>query len=67
VKHKAVFIEPMLLQRANDLPDGPEWLRELKFDGYRAVAIKSEGRILLGPDNVAPVQLRLWQCSIWTP
>ncbi len=29
----AAFIEPMLPLRSDVLPDGPEWLRELKFDG----------------------------------
>jgi ATP-dependent DNA ligase len=34
---KARFIEPMLLLRKERLPEGPEWLLELKFDGYRAL------------------------------
>ena len=44
------FIEPMLLLRTEKLPEGPEWLVELKLDGYRALAIKAGGK----------VQLRSW-------
>lgn len=33
----------MLLLRAERLPEGPDWLYELKLDGYRALAIKSYG------------------------
>src|SRR5215470_10506310 len=46
-KAKARFIEPMLLLRTEQLPDGPEWLHELKFDGYRALAIKNVGKVQL--------------------
>src|SRR4051812_5335875 len=41
----------MLLLRSSELPDGPEWLRELKLDGYRAVALKSGGKIHLRSRN----------------
>jgi len=34
---KARFMEPMLLQRAQSLPEGPEWSYEVKLDGYRAL------------------------------
>lgn len=33
----------MLLVRSDTLPEGPDWLYELKLDGYRALAIKSYG------------------------
>jgi ATP-dependent DNA ligase len=44
-KIKAAFIPPMLLLRAERLPDGPDWLYELKLDDYRALAIKSGGKV----------------------
>ena len=42
-KTKAAFIEPMLLLRADALPEGAKWLYEIKLDGYRALAVKTNG------------------------
>jgi ATP-dependent DNA ligase len=42
-KTGAAFIEPMLLLPAPTLPEDANWTYELKLDGYRALAIKTDG------------------------
>jgi ATP-dependent DNA ligase len=32
------FIEPFLPSPADRLPDGPDWVHEIKHDGYRLMA-----------------------------
>jgi len=50
-KTKPGFIQPMLLLRTERLPEGPNWLYELKLDGYRAIGIKSAGSVHLRSRN----------------
>src|SRR5215213_1024464 len=51
-KAKGRFIDPMLLLRTDSLPnDGDRWEYQLKFDGYRAFAFKSGGKIHLRSRN----------------
>jgi hypothetical protein len=44
---RAEFIEPMLALAVTKLPEGPAWSYELKFDGYRALGLKANGRVRL--------------------
>jgi ATP-dependent DNA ligase len=37
----------MLALAVIKLPEGPAWSYELKFDGYRALALKADGRVRL--------------------
>ena len=46
-KRKVDFVEPMKAILAQDLPAGPGWIYEIKFDGIRAVAIVRRGRVNL--------------------
>jgi DNA ligase D-like protein (predicted ligase) len=49
---KARFIEPMLLLRQEALPDDPgRWDYQIKFDGFRAIAFKTGGRLQLRSRN----------------
>ena len=50
-KTKAAFIEPMLLLRVEKLPQGADWSYEIKLDGYRALAIKTGGKVQLRSRN----------------
>src|SRR5215470_2093016 len=38
----AAFIEPMECLAVSKLHDGPQWVYEIKLDGYRALGIKSD-------------------------
>ena len=40
-KTEASFVEPMECLSVSKLPAGLEWLWEIKFDGYRALAVES--------------------------
>ena len=44
---RPAFVTPMAAQVVKKLPEGDDWIYELKFDGYRALVIKDEQRVEL--------------------
>jgi ATP-dependent DNA ligase len=42
---KAAFIETMDCLPVEKLPEGSEWTYEIKLDGYRLEAVKSNGKV----------------------
>jgi DNA ligase D-like protein (predicted ligase) len=54
----AAFIEPMECLATAKLPDGPAWVWEIKLDGYRALTVKSGGKVTLFSRNHKPLNKR---------
>ena len=43
----SAWVKPQLTKLVDQAPDGPEWLHELKFDGYRMHARLERGAVRL--------------------
>jgi bifunctional non-homologous end joining protein LigD len=52
------FVDPMQCKLVNELPVGADWIYELKFDGYRAMGIKSGKEVNLISRNAKNLNRR---------
>ena len=45
------FVEPMAAKVVEELPEGEQWLYEVKWDGYRALLMKDGDRVSIRSRN----------------
>ena len=48
---RARFVPPMAAETVQRLPEGDDWLYEVKFDGYRALVIKNDATVQVRSRN----------------
>ncbi|PYR32326.1 MAG: ATP-dependent DNA ligase, partial [Acidobacteria bacterium] len=51
-EHMTLIVRPMMATAATVLPNGPDWSYEVKWDGYRTLAIKDGARVTLLSRNL---------------
>ncbi len=60
------FIEPMQCRPITALPAGEKWTFEIKFDGYRCIAVKREREVTLFSRHEKVLSNR-FPCDPWRP
>lgn len=46
-KECAAFVSPQLARPVPTVPQGKDWLHEIKYDGYRLIAVRKKGEVRL--------------------
>lgn len=46
-EEEPAFVEPQLAKVVSSVPGGPEWVHEIKYDGYRLIAVRRGGGVRL--------------------
>ena len=44
---KIQFVQPMLALAFQKIPEGPDWVYEVKFDGYRSLVGRAKSRVTI--------------------
>ncbi len=50
-REKAAFVSPQLARVVPSVPTGSQWVHEIKFDGYRLIAVQRDQRLRLYTRN----------------
>ena len=53
--HPSIPFPPMEAELVRDLPDGPEWQYEPKWDGFRGLLENASGELRLWSRNARPL------------